>query len=108
MIKSKALTFIACTLFAAPAAFAGGKACCATQVSNKDKTECSEAFAKFNLAPDQKTKLDVLQAQCEKEGCTEASMKKFMKGAEGVLSKDQYAHLKTECAQEHESKETKS
>jgi hypothetical protein len=74
MIKSKALTFIACTLFAATVAFSGGKACRATQVSNKDKTECSEAFAKFNLAPDQKT----------------------------------YAQLKTECAQEHESKGTRS
>lgn len=105
---TKIFAFVAVALFAATNAFAGGKACCATQVSNKDKTECSQADAKLNLTPDEKTKLDALQAQCQKEGCTEASMNKFMKGAKGVLSKDQYAQLKTECAQKHESKGTKS
>ena len=42
--------------------------------------------------------MEALQADCKKGGCTKESMDKFMKSAEGILSKEQFATLKTECA----------
>ena len=107
MIKTKSLVLVATALFAATSVFAGGKACCTTQASNNGKMECSETYAKLNLTPKQKAKLDALQAQCQKEGCTKESMDKFMQSAKRVLSKDQYAQLKTDCANMHQAEKTK-
>ena len=106
MMKAKALTIVAAIAFAATSVYAGGgKACCAGQ---SGKMECSQIYAKLNLTPKQKTKLDALQAQCEKEGCTKASMDKFLASAKRVLSKEQYAQLKTECTNMQRSENTKS
>ena len=105
MMKTKALTIAAAVAFAATSVFAGGKACC---TSHEGKMECSQIYAKLNLTPTQKSKLDALQAQCEKEGCTKDSMDKFMHSAKRVLSKDQYAQLKTECENMQHSEKTKS
>jgi hypothetical protein len=104
MLKLKSLTIVAAIAFAASSAFAGGKACCTSQ---QTKMECSQIYAKLNLTPKQKNKLDALQAECEKEGCTNGSMDKFMQSAKRVLSKSQYAQLKTECEKMH-SEPTKS
>ncbi len=98
MIKIKGLSIVATALFAATSVFAGGKACCATQVNNSGKMECSQVYAKLDLTAKQKTKLDAAQAECQKEGCTKESMDKFMHSAKRVLSEKQYAQLKTECA----------
>ena len=95
MIKIVTLSLVAAVAFAASSAFAGGKACCANK---SGKMECSQIYAKLNLAPEQKTKLDAFQARCEKDGCTEESMKKFFHEAKGVLSAEQYAQLKAECS----------
>ena len=46
------------------------------------KMECSQIYAKLNLTPEQKTKLDAFQAPCEKDGCTEESMEKFFARSE--------------------------
>ena len=95
MIKTS-LSLTALVLLAASSAFAGEKkACCATQAG---KMECSQIYAKLNLTPEQKTKLDSFQAACEKSGCTEESMTKFFASAKGVLSAEQYAQLKAECS----------
>ncbi len=98
MIKFTGLALVAAVAFAVTSTQASDKkGCCAQGVSNKGKKECSETYAKLNLTPEQKTKLDALQAQCDKEGCTKESMDKFMKSAKGVLSKEQFAILKAEC-----------
>ena len=86
---------IAPALFAASSAFAGGD-CCARK-SADGKMECSKAFSQMNLSPEQKSKLDAAQAECQKAGCTEESLEKFMQTAKDILSPEQYAQLKTEC-----------
>ena len=105
MMKAKALTIVAVMAFAATSADAGGKACCATKTG---KMECSQIYAKLNLTPEQKSKLDALQAQCEKDGCTKESMDKYLASAKAVLSKEQYAQLKTECTNMQPDEKTKS
>ena len=96
MLKIATLSLIAALSVTASSAFAGEtKACCASQAG---KMECSQIYAKLNLTPEQKTKLDAFQARCEKDGCTEDSMKKFFHESKGVLSAEQYAQLKAECA----------
>ena len=46
--------------------------------------------------------MDAFHAECRKGGCTQESMDKFMKSAEGVLSKEQFATLKNEVAKMHD------
>jgi hypothetical protein len=70
--------------------------CCATGTSAK-KTMCAD-YAKLNLNPEQKTKLAALQKRCMKDGCTEKSRAKFLESAKRILSTEQYAGLKAECA----------
>ena len=97
MFKTKTFALMAAALFATASVYAGGKACCVKQTSNDGKMECSLNYADLHLTPTQKTKLDALQAQCQKEGCTKESMDKFIHSAKGVLSKAQYAQLKAQC-----------
>jgi hypothetical protein len=97
MIKLKGLAFIVVALFAATSAYAGDKGCCAAHAKN-GKMDCPQTYAKLNLSPDQKAKLEKLDAKCHRDGCTKESMDKFMKSAEGILSKEQFATLKAECA----------
>lgn len=96
----------AMALAVAPA-FAGDKdkdhACCATG----EKMD-SASFTKLNLSAEQKTKMDALLQKCNKDGCTKESMDAFMKSAEGVLSKEQMATLKTEHARMHTKKDAKA
>ena len=68
----------------------------------------SASFTKLNLSAEQKTKMDALVQKCNKDGCTKESMDAFMKSAEGVLSKEQLATLKAECAKMHEKKDAKA
>jgi hypothetical protein len=95
-MKLKGLAFITVAVFAATSAYADDKGCCATHAKN-DKMSCPQNYAKLNLSPEQKVKLEKLEGQCHKAGCTKESMDKFMKSAEGILSKEQFATLKAEC-----------
>jgi Spy/CpxP family protein refolding chaperone len=88
-------SFIASAVVASSSAFAADMACCASKTG---KMECSEIYGKLKLTPDQKTKLDSFQQRCEKDGCTEKSMNKFMAEAREVLSPEQYNQLKAECS----------
>src|SRR5947208_12651279 len=107
MKKFMAVALMAVAAFAVTPAFAGDKdkdhACCATG-ENMDST----SFTKLNLSAEQKTKMDALVQKCNKDGCTKESMDAFMKSAEGVLSKEQLATLKAECAKMHEKKDAKA
>jgi len=95
MIKTS-LALIATALLAANSAFAGG-ACCAGK-SADHKMECAKTYAKLNLTPEQKTKLEAAQDQCQKDGCTKETMDKFKQSAKGILSAEQYAQFESECA----------
>jgi len=100
---------MAAAALAMTSAYAGDKekdgGCCATHANNK--MDCSKTYAKLNLTAEQKAKMDTLVAKCNKDGCTKESMEAFMKSAEGILSKEQMATLKTECSK-HQEKETKA
>jgi hypothetical protein len=99
MIKLTGLALVAVAAFAVTSLYAGDKkGCCAQGGSKHAKKECSETYAKLNLSAEQKTKLDALQAQCDKGGCTKESMAKFMKSAKGILSDEQFAILQAECS----------
>jgi hypothetical protein len=101
---------MAAAALAMTSAYAGDKekdgGCCATHANNK--MDCSQTYAKLNLSAEQKTKMDAIVAKCNKDGCTKESMEEFMKSAGGILSKDQMATLKTECAKMHEKKDAKA
>ena len=107
MKKLLTLSLAAALAVSASSAFAGEKGahktCCANESGKK---ECSEIYAKLNLTAEQKTKLDAFQQRCEKDGCTEGSMKKFFAEAKGVLTPEQYTQLKDECSkmEKHEAK----
>lgn len=101
MIKLKGLALITAMVFAVTSAYAGEKSCCAAHTAD-GKMHCAQSYAKLNLSPDQKVKLEKLEAQCHKAGCTKESMDKFMKSAKGILSKEQYETLKTEHVRMHE------
>ena len=97
MTKLKGLALITVAVFAATSANAADKECCAAHAKN-GKMHCAQTYAKLNLSPEQKVKLQKLEAQCNKAGCTKESMDKFMKSAANILSKEQFAALKAECA----------
>ena len=108
MMKLKGLALIAAVAFAVTSAFAGDKACCAAGATHaKNDKDCSQTYAALNLTTEQKAKMDTAHAECKKGGCTKESMDKFMKSAEGILSKEQFATLKAECAKMHD-KEAKA
>jgi hypothetical protein len=102
MMKLKGLALITVAVLSATLAYAGDKACCASHAKN-DSTMCmSQTYAKLNLSSEQKAKLEALHAEYDKTGCTKESMDKFMKSAKGILSKEQFAALKVECAKMHD------
>jgi hypothetical protein len=99
MVKIIGTAAVAAAMLMASPAFshdkAGDKACCAKNASN-DKTMCAN-LASLNLSADQKSKIEAWQSECMKAGCTKENRQVFLKKAEGILSKDQYAKLKAEC-----------
>ena len=80
---------MAAAAFAIAPAFAGDKEkdkspCCAT----KGDMDCAATYAKLNLSPDQKKKMDTLVEKCKGAGCTKESIAAFMKLVEGILTKE--------------------
>jgi hypothetical protein len=104
MTKLTGLALVAAAVFAATSVYAGDKdkGCCTTQAKNDAKMDCSKTYAKLNLSAEQKVKMDGIVAKCNKDGCTKESMDAFMKSADGILSKEQLATLKAECAKMHD------
>ena len=98
-MKLKGLALIVAAAFAVTSAFGGDKGCCAAGATHaKNDKDCSQTYAALNLSAEQKAKMDTFHAECKKGGCTKESMDKFLKSAEGILSKEQFATLKAECA----------
>src|SRR6266513_4940622 len=98
MVKIIGTVVIATAMLVGLPAFAkdksGDMACCAKNAANQQS--CANV-ASLNLSADQKSKIDVWQSECMKAGCTKESRAAFLKKAEGILSKDQFAKLKAEC-----------
>ena len=94
---TKLIALAVAGIFAAGTMFAGEHGNCAKKVGNEAKAACAVSFASLNLTPDQKTKLEAAMSEHHKAGCTEASEAKYMKEAEGILNKEQFAKFKAEC-----------
>lgn len=98
MVKIIGAVVVAGAMLITSAAFAGNKAddsaCCAKTASNK--AMCTN-LASLNLTADQKSKIEAWQSECLKAGCTKESKQAFLKKAQGILSKEQYAGLKAQC-----------
>lgn len=101
---TKLIALIAAAAFAVTtSAYAGDKACCAAGATHaKNDKDCSQTYATLNLSAEQKARMETAHAECTKGGCTKESMDKFMKSAEGILSKEQFAAFKAECAKMHD------
>ena len=95
-----ALIFALAIAFIAAPLQADDHSCCAKSASAK-KSMCAD-YAKLNLSPEQTRKLTALQEKCEKAGCTKESRAQFLRSAQRVLSAEQYAQLRTECAKTEE------
>lgn len=94
---TKLIALVTAGLFAVSVAFAGEHGNCARQVGNKENmAACHVSLASLNLTAEQKTKMDALMAEHQKEGCTEATETKYMKEAKQILDKEQYAKFKAE------------
>ena len=94
---TKILALVVAGMFATAAVFAGEHGDCTKQAGNSGKAACSVSLASLNLTPDQQAKMDKIMAEHHKDGCSAASEAKYMKEAEGVLNKDQFAKFKAEC-----------
>jgi Spy/CpxP family protein refolding chaperone len=104
-IMTKLIALVAAGLFVTGTMFAGEHADCTKQVGNKQgKMACEASLASLNLTPEQKTKMDSVMAQHEKEGCNEASEAKYMQEAKTILSKEQYAKFEAECKKSDKDK----
>jgi Spy/CpxP family protein refolding chaperone len=102
---TKLIALVAAGLFVAGTMFAGEHGDCTKQAGYKGgKMACTVSLASLNLTPEQKTKMDALMAQHEKEGCTEASEAKYMREAKTVLTKEQYAKFEAECKKSDKDK----
>jgi len=93
----KLIALLVAGMFATGAVFAGEHGECTKQAGNSGKAACSVSLASLNLTSDQQGKMDKIMAEHHKAGCSEASEAKYMKEAQGVLTKDQFAKFKTEC-----------
>jgi Spy/CpxP family protein refolding chaperone len=101
---TKFIALVVAGMFAAGTLLAGEHGDCTKKVGNTSKPACSVSLASLNLTPDQKTKMDAVMAEHHKAGCSEATEAKYMKEAEGILTKEQYAKFKAECTKGDKNK----
>src|SRR5437870_12956134 len=87
---TKFIALVVAGMFAAGTMFAEEHGDCTKKVGNAAKPACTVSLASLNLTPDQKTKMDAAMAEHMKAGCSEATEAKYMKEAEGILTKEQY------------------
>ena len=95
---TKLIALVTAGLFAAGTMFAGEHGNCTKQVGNEAKAACQVSLASLNLTADQKTKMEAAMAEHQKVGCSDASEAKYMETAKSVLTKEQYAKFKAQCA----------
>ena len=107
MKKLAAIVFMAASLGVHPG-FGGDKekvpSCCVA----KGEMDCAATYARLNLTPEQKAKMDALVEKCKGAGCTKESTAAFIKAAEAILTKEQVATFKTECDKAHEANKPKA
>src|SRR5438067_353582 len=107
MSKITNTALVAAAMLAASSAFAGDKACCAKGASKTGSMACVN-LTTLNITPDQKAKIETWQADCMKAGCTKESRMAFLNRAKGILSAEQFAHLKAQCEKTAKAKKTEA
>lgn len=87
--------------------FAGGACCPITKAKQQAKAQtqakqgdCWEMISKVDLTEDQKTRLAALKTDCAKTECTMTSEQKMIKGVKSILTPEQLAACKAECAKQ--------
>ena len=100
---TKIIALLVAGMFATGAVFGGEHGDCTKQAGNTGKPACSVSLASLNLTADQQTKMDAAMAEHHKAGCSEATESAYMKQAQTILTKDQFAKFKAEC-KEHKAK----
>jgi len=105
---TKFIALVVAGMFAAGTLFAGEHGDCTKKVGNAAKPACTVSLTSLNLTADQKTKMDAAMAEHMKAGCSEATEAKYMKEAEGILTKEQFAKFKTECNAKHDKAKTET
>jgi hypothetical protein len=105
---TKIIALLVAGVFATGAVFAGEHGDCTKQAGNSGKPACSVSLASLNLTADQKARMDAAMAEHHKAGCSEASEAAYMKEAEGILTKDQFAKFKTECTAHKDKAKTET
>jgi hypothetical protein len=104
-----AIALLAAAAFAVTPAFAHDDkdkkpSCCVA----KGEMDCAATYANLKLTAEQKAKMDALVEKCKGAGCTGESTAAFMKSAESILTKEQMATFRTECAKAHDKNRPKS
>jgi len=94
---TKFIALLVAGMFATGTVFAGEHGNCTKKVGNAEKPACSVSLASLSLTSDQQAKMDKIMAEHQKAGCSEASEARYMKEAQGVLNKEQFAKFKAEC-----------
>jgi hypothetical protein len=105
---TKIIALLVAGMFATGAVFAGEHGDCTKKAGNTGKPACSVALASLNLTSEQQTKMDAAMAEHHKAGCSEASEAAYMKQAETVLTKDQFAKFKAECKSHKDKDKTET
>jgi hypothetical protein len=105
---TKIIALLVAGMFATGALFAGEHGDCTKQAGNTGKPACSVSLASLNLTPDQQTKMDAALAEHHKAGCSPASEAAYMKEAEGILNKEQFAKFKAECHKDKDKAKTET
>jgi hypothetical protein len=105
---TKIIALLVAGMFATGAVFAGEHGDCTKQAGNTGKPACSVSLTSLNLTADQQTKMDAAMAEHHKAGCSEASEATYMKEAQGILNKDQFAKFKSECKGHKEKAKTET
>src|SRR5881396_3268688 len=106
MIKITTTALLAVGMLMASSAYAGDKACCAKGAANAG-VACVN-LATLNLTADQRTKIEVWQAECMKAGCTKESRQTFLSRAKAILPAEQFAQLKAQCKKTANAKKTEA
>jgi len=108
MRRFTGLAVIAAAALAVTPASAGDKdkepSCCAV----RGTMDCAATYAKLNLSPEQKAKMDALVEKCKGVGCTKESTDAFIKSAESILSKEQTTAFKAECTKLRDKNDPKA
>jgi hypothetical protein len=103
MKKILGLMMAAALMAGAATVYAGSGCCPASKAKAEAKGGCADSFSGLKLSAEQKAKLDVLTADCEKTQCSKTAHEKLTAGVKEILTAEQYADWKAQCEKKQAS-----